>query len=597
MKSAVLFTGLLVSSSQYATAQSSSSFDWTKLRPSASLEYSECYGSLKCAKLGVPMDWLSNSTRNATEVSLAVIALPATVPEDDPSFGGTIIVNPGGPGGSGVEFVLEAGELLQGVADGNKHYEILSFDPRGVGYSEPKADCYNDELARDVTALSLRGMGPLSGGVNVVRRQAALLSAYGSLCEGEKIHKFMSTASVARDMVQIVDKIDELRSSNGTSSAKLRMRGGPRRMHSRQEKDLPRIQYWGFSYGTVLGNYFASMFPGRVDRMILEGVVDIHDYNAAAWSKNLQDTQEDYDQLFINCFEAGSHCALHKPGDSGPSDIRARVDAFLEQLDESPAQIVTNSSIEEITRADVTTIIFQALYQPQEYFSQAAKVIAKGMEGDFSTVYASLGTPKSAEYCPTTIPKTYTWTQDAEIAVGCGDAESANDQTIPEFQSYLTDIQEQSPDFGPAWAQLRLACRGWRVRPKYRFTGPFTSPAADPSGAPGKPKAPILFVSSQWDPVTPYANAVAMAKEHAGARVLLQESPGHTTLFSPGKCREDYVKKYFETGELPPEGTVCQPDCKPFRDCPSAPTSKRSVGVAAEKAFPPPNRGPLGIAW
>ncbi|KAG4217949.1 hypothetical protein PC116_g33571, partial [Phytophthora cactorum] len=220
--------------------------------------------------------------QNTTDVSIAVVALPATVPEDDPSFGGTIIINPGGPGGSGVDFLLEIGELIQGIADGNKHYEVLSFDPRGVGYSEPKADCYNDELARDVTSLELRGMGPLSGGESVVRRQASLLSAYGKLCENGKIHGYMSTASVARDMVQIVDKLDELRSSNGTStSAKLRKRGGPRRTESRQEKDLPRILYWGFSYGTVLGNYFASMFPGRVDRMLLEAVVDIHDYNKA----------------------------------------------------------------------------------------------------------------------------------------------------------------------------------------------------------------------------------------------------------------------------------------------------------------------------
>ncbi|KAK6956235.1 hypothetical protein Daesc_001508 [Daldinia eschscholtzii] len=596
MKSTTFLNGLLSSSGHYAMAQDA--FDWSTIKPSTSLQYTKCYGNLKCAKLGVPMDWLDDSAQNTTDVSIAVVALPATVPEDDPSFGGTIIINPGGPGGSGVDFLLEIGELIQGIADGNKHYEVLSFDPRGVGYSEPKADCYNDELARDVTSLELRGMGPLSGGESVVRRQASLLSAYGKLCENGKIHGYMSTASVARDMVQIVDKLDELRSSNGTStSAKLRKRGGPRRTESRQEKDLPRILYWGFSYGTVLGNYFASMFPGRVDRMILEAVVDIHDYNKAAWAKNLQDTQKDYDQFFITCFEAGSDCALHEEGDSGPDDIRSRVEAFLDQLDESPAPVVTNSSIEYITRTDFTSIIFSSLYQPQEYFSSSANLLAQGMKGEFTTVFASLDTPQSSEYCPTTIPRTYTWTQDAEVAVACGDADPANDMTISDFQEYLDEILDQSPDFGAGWAQLRLACRGWQVRPKYRFTGPFTTPEADPSGAPGKPKAPILFVSSQYDPVTPYANAVAMAKEHTGAGVLLQESPGHGALFSPGKCREEYLRKYLEMGELPPEGTVCQPDCKPFQECPQAPRIKRSVGIGKEKAFPPPYRGPLGVTW
>ncbi|KAG4219899.1 hypothetical protein PC116_g31622, partial [Phytophthora cactorum] len=66
---------------------------------------------------------------------------------------------------------------------------------------------------------------------------------------------------------------------------------------------------------------------------------------------------------------------------------------------------------------------------------------------------------------------------------------------------------------------------------------------------------------------------------------------------SPGKCREEYLRKYLETGELPPEGTVCQPDCKPFQDCPQAPRIKRSVGVGKEKTFPPPYRGPLGVTW
>ncbi|KAI1472520.1 Alpha/Beta hydrolase protein [Daldinia caldariorum] len=605
MKPTSLLPGLLISSGHYATAQNTSGvFDWTSIKPSASLQYTKCYGDLKCAKLGVPMDWLSDSTHNATEVSIAVVALPATVSEDDPSFGGTIITNPGGPGGSGVDFLVQFGELIRGVADGNKHYEILSFDPRGVGFSEPRADCYNDELARDVTLLELRGMGPLSGGDNVVRRQASLLNAYGQLCENGKIHRFMSTASVARDMVQIIDKIDELRNSNGTSGLNLRASRGPRRTGSRQEKDLPRILYWGFSYGTVLGNYFASMFPGRVDRMILEAVVDIHDYNGAKWSKNLQDTQKVYDQFFINCFEAGSQCAIYEEGDSGPDDIRSRVDAFLNQLDESPAQVVTNSSIEEITRADFAAAIFSTLYQPQKYFSYSATLLALGMKGDFTTLSASLGTPQASKYCPSTTPKTFAWAQDAQVAVACGDAEPANATTIPEFQAYLSATLDQSPDFGAAWAPLRLACRGWRVRPRDRFAGPFATPAADPAGAPGRPRAPILFVASRYDPVTPRANAVAMAKEHAGSRVLLQDSPGHAALFSPGACREAYVRGYLETGDLPPEGTVCQPDCKPFRDCPQASGWKKKErrgvgggGGVAEKTGPPLYRGPLGVAW
>lgn len=119
-----------------ATAQTPPSFDWDSISPSTSLAYTDCYGAFKCAKLSVPLDWLdesSNGTNGTDRVSLAILKLPAVVNDTDPTFGGTIITNPGGPGGSGVEFVLLAGSRMQSVADGEKHYEILSFDPRGVG--------------------------------------------------------------------------------------------------------------------------------------------------------------------------------------------------------------------------------------------------------------------------------------------------------------------------------------------------------------------------------------------------------------------------------------------------------------------------------
>lgn len=280
MKSTALLTGLLATLGQAQTTPKAPEFDWTTLTPSTSLSYSTCYEEYKCAKLSVPLDWLNNSTTNSTSrVTIAIIALPATVAETDPSFGGTIVTNPGGPGGSGVEFLLEAGKLLQGIADGDKHYEILSFDPRGVGRTEPKADCYNNELSRDINALQMRSIGALDDGLDNVRRQTSLIGSVGRLCaNGPDIFKYISTASVARDMVEIVDKIDELRNSNGTAGTALRTRGGPRGLHARQQKDVPRLQYWGFSYGTVLGNYFASMFPERIGRVILEGVVDVHDY-------------------------------------------------------------------------------------------------------------------------------------------------------------------------------------------------------------------------------------------------------------------------------------------------------------------------------
>ncbi|KAI1452219.1 TAP-like protein-domain-containing protein [Annulohypoxylon moriforme] len=606
MRSAVLsgfVAGLL---SQYAAAEtqasSATTFDWTSLKPSTSLEYTPCYGEFKCAKLSVPLDWLNNSTsvNGTSRVNIAIITLPATVDESDPSFGGTIITNPGGPGGSGVSFLLEDGKLMQSRADDTKHYELLSFDPRGVSYSEPKADCFNNEFSRDYNTLELRAIGPLDSGLDVVRREKSLFGSFGTLCaSGSEIHAYMSTASVARDMVEIIDKIDELRNRNGTANTKLRARGGARRVQQREEKDVARIQYWGFSYGTFLGNTFASMFPGRVGRVLLEGVVDAPDYVAGLWSTNLQDTQKDFGTLYSTCYAARSNCSLYHTGDSSPSDIQQRVEALFDSLDESPAQYVSGSNIELITRTDVTNLIFQALYQPQIYFPAVASVLAEAIEGNFTSLYLSIGIPSSSSFCPSTLPTTYTWENDALFAVGCSDAVPQNNVSAKEFASYVDILKSQSPDFGPHWAILRLACTGWRVRAKYRFSGPFTTPAADPNNVEGKPLAPLMFLSSQYDPVTPYRNAVNMAKMHPGSGVLEQDSPGHTTLNTPGKCRDNYVRKYFADGTVPPTGTVCQPDCQPFQDCPEEEAStnvKRGLsGAVPGPEWPRRSRLPLGV--
>ncbi|KAI1417402.1 alpha/beta-hydrolase [Hypoxylon sp. FL1857] len=580
-----VLAGLLVSFGRYAAAQTStpsvSDFDWTTVKPSTSLNYTTCYGSYKCAKLSVPLDWLNNSTVNSTaRVTIAITTLPAVVAESDPSFGGTIIINPGGPGGSGVQYVLASGKSLQAIADGNKHYEILSFDPRGVGLTEPKADCFNDEFTRAVANIQLRAMGPLNSGLDAVRKQTSLYGAYGSLCEaGPEILAYVSTSSVARDMVEIVDKIAESRNQNSTSST-----------------EVPRIQYWGISYGTVLGNYFASMFPGRVGRMILEAVVDIHDYTAGAWSKSLQDTLNVYGTLWSTCFNSGSSCALYQPSDTSADDIRQRVEAFLDSLDVSPAQFVSQSSIDEITKADVTYLIFEALYQPLQLFPYGAVLLSAAMAGNFTLLHAALALPTSSTSCPPApAPESYTWSSDTLAAVACGDAASLAGLSTPEFLAYLREQQALAADFGAYWARIRLSCTGWRVRPAYRFEGPFTTPQADPAGVEGRPEAPLLFLSSMYDPVTPHANAVAMAREHVGSVVLVQDNAGHGTQSVPGRCRDGYVRAYFETGEVPPEGTVCEADCTPFQECPQAGLTKRGLDGEGVPELLRRRRAPLGM--
>ena len=256
-------------------------FDWLSVEPTRELRYQECYDGFQCARLRVPMDW--NDPENNKTVEIAIATLPAKVPKDHPDYGGTIITNPGGPGGPGVLFVQRFGRHLQRVLDGNKKYDILSFDPRGVQYTTPRADCFGDGFARDAWGLENRGIGLLDSSDDSLKRHLALFKAFGSLCEDtlrdSEILRHVSTAAVSRDMVEIIDRLDELKKKElSTLSYTEDQSQDPLVRHEDKTPEVARLQYIGFSYGTVLGNTFASMFPGRVGRVVIDGVEDVLDY-------------------------------------------------------------------------------------------------------------------------------------------------------------------------------------------------------------------------------------------------------------------------------------------------------------------------------
>jgi hypothetical protein len=198
-------------------------FDWA-ITSSRALQYHDCYDVFKCARVILPLDWRNESDHRFA--TIAVIALPAVVAEDDPTFGGTIFTNPGGPGGSGVNDLVQSGPFLRSLIDSDLHYEIVSFDPHGVSHSIPVADCYQDDFARRAAVFQQRGMGDLGAGHDAVNRQFSRAKAFGSLCaqhgsDSYDIRRFMCTASAARDMLALVDLIEESRKGRKLSHVQL----------------------------------------------------------------------------------------------------------------------------------------------------------------------------------------------------------------------------------------------------------------------------------------------------------------------------------------------------------------------------------------
>ncbi len=212
-------------------------------------------------------------------MAIALTRLRAdTTGSEEAAHGGTVIVNPGGPGDSGVVDMLVNGHYLRDlVATDATRFDVLSFDPRGMAFSTPAMDCFagSDAAGRALFAAETAGVDAASvSGDNrdeVLTPKRALLNAYGSKCDaagedGYAVARYVGTTSVARDVLRVVDELERLRAREETGA---------------EVEERPRLQYFGTSYGTMLGNTFVSMFPGRVKRMVLDGNVVPEDYTAA----------------------------------------------------------------------------------------------------------------------------------------------------------------------------------------------------------------------------------------------------------------------------------------------------------------------------
>lgn len=259
-------------------------FDWNTIHPSRDLQFSNCYDEFECARLIVPVDWLDqDETVRDKTMAIAIIKLSANLTSPHQTHGGTMIINPGGPSDSGIVELLRNGHYLQNMIDSeHKRFDVMSFDPRGMAFTAPKGDCFQSEAARALYNAQI--MGTDYGSVKdpsdeALTKQFALQRAIGLQCSlpgahGYVVQAYMSTASVARDMLHMVEKLDELEKKKATAISTPKAGQEPLRSRS----SVPRIQYLGTSYGTFLGNTFASMFPGRVKRMILDGNIVPEDW-------------------------------------------------------------------------------------------------------------------------------------------------------------------------------------------------------------------------------------------------------------------------------------------------------------------------------
>jgi autophagy-related protein 17 len=293
------------------------------------------------------------------------------------------------------------------------------------------------------------------------------------------------------------------------------------------------------------------------------------------------DAEDAVDALYQTCFDAGEACPLYKSTDTSAASIRVRVDALIHDLEEAPVPTIHNGRVYLVSSLFVREEIRQSLYTPIPKFDPLSRSLAAALAGNFSLILSNpavLGSDNRPAVCteaPATSPPTaFTNQAEANLGIACGDSQAlAGDRTTLDWAAAtVSRIANQSSSIGEVWATLPLVCAGWRFNPPYAFRGPFGSPAPPANDTAA---APLLILSSRTDHVTPLVNAYRLSTLHGGSAVVVQESVGHCALMSAvSECTWEFVRKYFRTGVVPRNGTVCEADCRaeiPYRGCEGLP--------------------------
>jgi pimeloyl-ACP methyl ester carboxylesterase len=431
---------------------------------SSELSWHGCDGHFKCAKLSVPVSY---SDPRGAQIPISVIELPATGPHP----AGDIVMNPGGPGESGVDFLKQAWSSVP--ASMRARFNLVSFDPRGVGSSQP-LQCLTPAQAKAYAALNPSPQTP--------KQIAAVIKATKDFvrnCEKSASTAFissMSTANNARDM-------DRLR-------AALKQK---------------RLTYAGFSYGTYLGAVYAELFPKRVRAMVLDGAVDPSLDGATADAGQAAGFETDLRDFLAWCAKDSS-CR------SGLSPSPAKAYAALF------ARLKQGHTLGSVDYGVALQGVLAALYSRETWpFLGHALVSAKS--GDGSTLallaYALNGINPDG---------TFSNVVSANTATSCVDISSPT--TIRAHQELAKRLAKSYPDFGAAVAWSGLGCLYWPAR------APQHPSAAHAPGAP-----PILVIGSTGDPATPYAWAKALASQLPRATLLTRTGAGHTAYLASSCIR------------------------------------------------------------
>ncbi|MFE1010877.1 alpha/beta hydrolase [Streptomyces sp. NPDC058794] len=462
----------------------------------------------QCATMQAPLDW-----EKPAEDAIGIELIRARSSGDADDRIGSLLFNFGGPGGSGVT-TLPA--LAPDYEKLRSRYDLVSFDPRGVGNSRG-VRCLDPEAAEE--AEERVDETPDDGGdeTDALVEFNKLVAAACEKNSGDVL-PYVGTTEAARDLELM-----------------------------RQVLGDDKLHYFGISYGTQLGGVYAHLFPGRVGRAVLDGVVDPTQDTMEGALGQAAGFQLAFEHFAEWCVE--QRCTIGE-------DVEALVDAAVDlhaDLDETP--LATSDG--ELDGDEVLAAITGSLYS--QSFWPALLVGLEAVTGGDGDVLADLaetlgqhGAGGDGDGGTEDDPTDESNENDAFRAITCDD--SSDRYTVADVGRRMPEFVEASPLFGPGLAWSALSCAGWPVPGEARH------PEVSAPGA-----APIMLVGNTGDPATPYQGAARMA-EALGKGVgfeLTYRGEGHGAFDSGNPCVRDAVHAYLLGGELPKPGAVCEPEPLP----------------------------------
>jgi pimeloyl-ACP methyl ester carboxylesterase len=455
------------------------------------IEWSEC-GSLECASLEVPLDWTDPTGRTIT---LELNRSTARKPDERL---GSLLINPGGPGGSGLElteyFVDFAGDSLL------DHYDVVGFDPRGVGKSTP-VDCGStEELNAYFTA---QDVAETEADVAELNQRNADFAQRCRELTGPLIEN-VDTASAARDM-------DVMRAVLGDD----------------------KLNFLGFSYGTQLGATYAVLYPENVGRFVLDGAVDFLLPSEELSEGQALGFEAALDAYIADCLTQAD-CPLPNDPDLAKRDIRDLIITARDEGIETGGEVLNGTLI---VYGIVVTLYSETDWQYlsmafDEAFNQGTGSIFLQLAGFY------LGRDEDGRYQDNST--------SAYTAISCLDDPKEEPWTIDDIRAFRKLTQQSSPTFG-WWFAAGVGCDGWP------WSAHEIVDDLSPSGAAG----PIVVVGTTGDPATPLAWAESLAERMPTASLLVYEGEGHTAYGRSNSCIIDAVDAYFVDGTVPDSGKMC----------------------------------------